>query len=280
MSEAEVILEVQDLVKTYPIRKGILIRRTVGEVPAVQGINLSLKRGQTLGVVGESGSGKSTLARMLIGIEKPTSGRVLLEGQDISAMDKPALRKLRSEVQMVFQDPYTSLNPRMTVGQIIGEAYVLHPHAIGPRGKDRSIMELLEFVGLEPGFIDRYPHQFSGGQRQRIGIARALAVKPKVLVCDEPVSALDVSIQGQVINLLRRLQRELGLTYLFIAHDLAVVRSIAHDVAVMHRGKVVEYASRDQLYRDPQDDYTKSLLAAVPNPDPSADRRRPIAARV
>ncbi|TDT33934.1 ABC transporter ATP-binding protein [Naumannella halotolerans] len=275
--ESDPVLEIRHLVKTYPVGRG-LFGRARGEIPAVQDVSLTLQRGRTLGVVGESGSGKSTVAKILVGVEKPTSGQVLLEGSDITAMTRSDRHALRNKVQMIFQDPYTSLNPRMSVGDIIGEAYTLHPDAVGPAGKRASVDEMLELVGLSPDHRHRYPHQFSGGQRQRIGIARALAVKPEVLICDEPVSALDVSIQGQVINLLRRLQRELGLTYLFIAHDLAVVRSIAHEVAVMHRGKVVESGPRDQLYDTPAHDYTKSLLAAVPEPDPRR-RRRPIVRR-
>jgi peptide/nickel transport system ATP-binding protein/oligopeptide transport system ATP-binding protein len=275
----DVILEVKNLVKTFPIRRGILIKHTVGEVRAVDDVSLRLQRGRTLGVVGESGSGKSTLAKMLVGVEKPTSGQVVLEGTDVTAMDREARRLVRSKVQMVFQDPYTSLNPRMSVGELIGEALTLHPEAIGPRGKDQTVKELLEQVGLEPSHIHRYPHQFSGGQRQRIGIARALAVKPEILICDEPVSALDVSIQGQVINLLRHLQSELGLTYLFIAHDLAVVRKIAHDLAVMQHGVVVVAGPGQAIYDDPQHPYTRSLLEAVPTPDPGVGRRRPIKVR-
>ncbi|MFC4631508.1 ABC transporter ATP-binding protein [Promicromonospora alba] len=261
------VLEVRDLVKHYPVRTGLL-RRSTGAVKAVDGVSLSLDGGRTLGLVGESGSGKSTLARVLVGIEKPTSGAVLVDGVDVSRLSRAGRKQLRRDVQMVFQDPYTSLNPRMSVGEIVGEPFAIH--GIDPAGGRRTAVgELLELVGLDPDHTSRYPHQFSGGQRQRVGIARALALRPKILVCDEPVSALDVSVQGQVINLLEDLQAELGLSYLFVAHDLGVVRHIAHDVAVMYLGRIVEQGPESEVYDGAQHPYTQALLSAVPVPDPS-----------
>ena len=233
----DVIIDVRHLSKVFPVRRGVVLRRTVAEVQAVDDVSFTLRRGRTLGLVGESGSGKSTVARMLVGVERPTAGQVLVDGEDVSTMSRSARRDLRRRVQMVFQDPYTSLNPRMSIGEIVGEPFRIHRDAVPPGGRERAVRELLDLVGLDPAHVHRYPHQFSGGQRQRIGIARALAVKPQVLVCDEPVSALDVSVQGQVINLLEDLQDELGLSYLFIAHDLAVVRHIADEVAVMYLGR-------------------------------------------
>jgi oligopeptide/dipeptide ABC transporter ATP-binding protein len=266
----DTILEVRDLTKVFPVRRGVVLRRAVGHVQAVDGVSFALRRGRTLGLVGESGSGKSTLARVLVGVEKPTGGQVLVDGVDVTTMSRAARRKLCRRVQMVFQDPYTSLNPRMSVGEIVGEPYRIHPDAVPKGGRDRAVKELLELVGLDPGHVHRYPHQFSGGQRQRIGIARALAVKPQVLVCDEPVSALDVSVQGQVINLLEDLQDELGLSYLFIAHDLAVVRHIADEVAVMYLGRIVEHGTAAEVYDHAAHPYTRALMSAVPVPDPSA----------
>ena len=267
---ADAIIEVRDLAKVFPVRRGVVLRRTVGQVQAVDDVSLTLRRGRTLGLVGESGSGKSTLARMLVGVERPTRGQVLVDGGDVSTMSRAARRRLRRRVQMVFQDPYTSLNPRMSVGEIVGEPFRIHPDAVPKGGRDRAVKELLELVGLDPAHVHRYPHQFSGGQRQRIGIARALAVKPQVLVCDEPVSALDVSVQGQVINLLEDLQDELGLSYLFIAHDLAVVRHIADEVAVMYLGRIVEHGSAADVYDHATHPYTRALMSAVPVPDPTA----------
>jgi oligopeptide/dipeptide ABC transporter ATP-binding protein len=271
-ADTDVVLEVRDLAKSYPVRRGTVLKRTVGQVQAVDGVSLTLRRGRTLGLVGESGSGKSTLARVLVGIEKPTRGSVLVDGQDVSTMSRAERRHLRRSVQMVFQDPYTSLNPRMSVAEIVGEPFRIHPDAVPPGGRRRAISELLELVGLDPDHANRYPHQFSGGQRQRIGVARALAVKPRVLVCDEPVSALDVSVQGQVINLLADLRSELGLSYLFIAHDLAVVRHIADEVAVMYLGRVVEQGVAADVYDRASHPYTRALLSAVPVPDPAAAR--------
>ncbi|MDB1089698.1 dipeptide ABC transporter ATP-binding protein [Streptomyces sp. ACA25] len=262
------MLEVRDLVKHFPITQGIVLRRRVGEVRAVDGLSLDLRRGRTLGIVGESGCGKSTLAKLLLGLEKPTEGTIRVRGQDITALRGKELLEARRNIQMVFQDPYTSLNPRMTVGDLVGEPFQIHTGVL-PRNRRRArVQELLELVGLNPDHINRYPHQFSGGQRQRIGIARALALEPEVLLCDEPVSALDVSIQAQVINLLEQLQDEMGLTYLFIAHDLSVVHHIADQLGVMYLGKIVEYGEAAEIYDAPTHPYTQALLSAVPVPDP------------
>jgi len=265
----EVVLETKNLVKHFPITRGIIFQKKVGAVRAVDGVDLQLRRGETLGVVGESGCGKSTLAKLLVGLERPTSGSINVRGQDMTRLRGAELRRARRNIQMVLQDPYTSLNPRMTVGDIVGEPFDIHPDVV-PRGdRKRRVQELLDLVGLNPEHINRYPHQFSGGQRQRIGIARALALRPEIIVCDEPVSALDVSIQAQVINLLERLQDEFGLSYIFIAHDLSVVRHIADRVAVMYLGKVVETGDEAQIYDKPTHPYTQALLSAVPVPDPT-----------
>ncbi|GAA3772635.1 dipeptide ABC transporter ATP-binding protein [Plantactinospora mayteni] len=272
----ETVLRVENVVKHFPISQGIVFKRQIGAVKAVDGVSFELRRGETLGIVGESGCGKSTLAKLLMRLETPTAGRAMLEGRDMFKLSGAALRRMRRNVQMVMQDPYTSLNPRMTVGDIIGEPFDIHPDA-APRGARRQrVQELLELVGLNPEHINRYPHQFSGGQRQRIGIARALALKPEVIVCDEPVSALDVSIQAQVINLLESLQDELGLSYIFIAHDLSVVRHIADRVAVMYLGKIVEIGTEDEIYERPTHPYTQALLSAVPVPDPKARAHREV----
>ncbi|MET7467724.1 ABC transporter ATP-binding protein [Micromonospora sp. NPDC005686] len=272
----EHIIEVRDLVKHYPVTRGVVFKKTIGQVKAVDGVSFDLKAGETLGVVGESGCGKSTLARVLMNLEKPTSGSVLYKGQDISKLSGGALRRLRRQIQLVMQDPYTSLNPRMTVGDLIGEPFEIHPE-VAPRGSRRGkVKELLDLVGLNPEHINRYPHQFSGGQRQRIGIARALALRPEVIVCDEPVSALDVSIQAQVMNLLEKLQAEFGLSYVFIAHDLSVVRHLSDRVAVMYLGKMVEIGTEDEIYERPTHPYTQALLSAVPVPDPTVRESKAI----
>jgi oligopeptide transport system ATP-binding protein len=267
-------MEARNLVKHFPITRGIVFKRTVGAVQAVDGVNLSLHKGETLGVVGESGCGTSTLAKVLVGLETPTSGSIIVRGQDVTKLSGAQRRRMRRDVQMVLQDPYTSLNPRMTVGDIIGEPYAIHTDVVPRRDREKRVQELLDLVGLNPDHINRYPHQFSGGQRQRIGIARALALKPKIIVCDEPVSALDVSIQAQVMNLLESLQNELDLSYIFIAHDLSVVRHISDRVAVMYLGKVVEIGNDTQIYEHPTHPYTQALLYAVPVPDPSLRGQR------
>jgi oligopeptide transport system ATP-binding protein len=273
--DGEPLLRVEGLVKHFPVTRGVLFKKHIGDVKAVDGVSFDLRRGETLGIVGESGCGKSTLARLLVRIETPTAGTALFEGRNIFDLDGPDLRRLRRNLQMVMQDPYTSLNPRMTVGDIVGEPFEIHPE-VAPRASRRAkVRDLLDLVGLNPEHISRYPHQFSGGQRQRIGIARALALNPKVIICDEPVSALDVSIQAQVINLLEQLQTELGLAYIFIAHDLSVVRHISDRVAVMYLGKIVETGTDDEIYERATHPYTQALLSAVPVPDPKGrgDRR-------
>ncbi|CAA9422370.1 MAG: Oligopeptide transport ATP-binding protein OppF [uncultured Pseudonocardia sp.] len=275
-TKTEPILEVDGLVKHFPVRTGIVVKRTVGHVRAVDGVSFTLHKGETLGVVGESGCGKSTLAQVLMRLEPPTAGAVRFHGEDVFAKKGRELQRLRRQIQIVLQDPYTSLNPRMTVGDIVGEPFEIHPD-VAPKGeRRRKVQDLLDVVGLNPDFINRYPHQFSGGQRQRIGIARALALRPEVIICDEPVSALDVSIQAQVMNLLGDLQREFGLSYVFIAHDLSVVRHLSDRVAVMYLGKIVEIGTEDEIYTRPSHPYTQALLSAVPVPDPAVrvDRQR------
>ena len=266
------LVEVRDLQKYFPIHAGLLSRH-VADVKAVDGVSFDIAAGETLGLVGESGSGKTTIGRMLLHLLPATGGSIRYNGAEITTMRSNDIRRLRRQIQIIFQDPYASLNPRMTIGEIIGEPLRIHGIATGKATQER-IQELLRLVGLRPYSANRYPHEFSGGQRQRIGIARALAVDPKFIVCDEPVSALDVSIQAQVINLLEDLQHQLGLTYLFIAHDLSVVRHISTRVAVMYVGKIVELSSRDDLYERPLHPYTQALLSAIPIPDPSAERRR------
>jgi len=269
----EPLLVVQNLKKWFPIKKGILIDRTVDHVKAVDDVSFEIYPGKTLGLVGESGSGKSTTGYCVLELLKPTSGSVRFLGEELTTMKKEDLRRMRREMQIVFQDPYASLNPRMTVGDIVGEPLLVHK--VGNRARRRkTVQELLEVVGFNPDFVNRYPHEFSGGQRQRIGIARALALNPRLIVCDEPVSALDVSIQAQILNLLKDLQGEFGLTYLFVAHDLAVVRTMSDDIAVMNKGKIVEAGPAERVYTQPQDEYTKALLAAVPVPDPHRMRER------
>ncbi|MFC5662392.1 ABC transporter ATP-binding protein [Kitasatospora misakiensis] len=271
---AEPILEVKDLVKHYPLTQGIVLKKQVGAVRAVDGISFELVKGETLGIVGESGCGKSTLAKVLMNLEKATSGQVLFKGEDITRLSGAGLKAVRRNIQMVFQDPYTSLNPRMTVGDIIGEPFEIHPE-VAPKGdRRRAVQDLLDVVGLNPEYINRYPHQFSGGQRQRIGIARGLALKPEVIICDEPVSALDVSVQAQVINLLEQLQNEFRLSYMFIAHDLSIVRHISDRVGVMYLGKMVEIGTEEEIYSHPTHPYTQALLSAVPVPDPSGREHR------
>ena len=266
------LIEVRNLVKYFPIRAG-LFSQHVGDVKAVDGVDFTIAQGETLGLVGESGSGKTTIGRLMLRLLEKTSGEVRFDGVDVTTADRTVIRKLRREMQIIFQDPFASLNPRMSVGEIIAEPLRIHGLAKGSAVEDR-VQELLKLVGLRPYSANRYPHEFSGGQRQRVGIARALAVNPKFIVCDEPVSALDVSIQAQVINLLEDLQAQFGLTYLFIAHDLSVVRHISTRVAVMYVGKIVELADRDVLYENPLHPYTQALLSAIPIPDPSRDQRR------
>ncbi|HEX9889733.1 MAG TPA: dipeptide ABC transporter ATP-binding protein [Nitriliruptorales bacterium] len=271
------LLEVRDLVKHFPIRQGIVFKREVGQVKAVDGVSLTLHEGETLGLVGESGCGKSTVARTILRLHEPTSGQAVYDGTDVFSVGAQRMRELRREMQIIFQDPYASLNPRMTVADIISEAWKIH-RGVLPKARWRErTHELLERVGLNPDHINRYPHQFSGGQRQRIGVARALALEPKVIICDEPVSALDVSVQAQVINLLEEIQNEFGLSYIFIAHDLSVVRHISDRVAVMYLGRIIELGDEDQIYNRPTHPYTQALLSAVPIPDPnSADRKERI----
>ena len=269
----EPLLEVTDLVKHFPIKRGILIDREVDQVRAVDGISFSVPHGQTLGLVGESGSGKSTACRAVLQLIAPTSGSVRFEGQEIAGLSRRQMRPLRQEMQMIFQDPYASLNPRKRIGQIVGDPLRRQDVASGGELRKR-VMELLERVGLSSEHYNRFPHEFSGGQRQRIGIARALALKPKLVIADEPVSALDVSIQAQIVNLLDDLQDEFGLTYLFVAHDIGIVRHISDRIAVMNNGKIVEQGSADQVCERPLDPYTKKLLASVPIPDPRESRAK------
>jgi oligopeptide transport system ATP-binding protein len=273
-STTEPILEVIGLVKHYPLTRGILFKRQIGAVKAVDGVDFTLGKGETLGIVGESGCGKSTVAKLLCNLERPTAGSIRFKGEDITKLSGKALKAVRRNIQMVFQDPYTSLNPRMTVGDIIGEPYDIHPEAAPKGDRRRRVQELLDVVGLDPEYVNRYPHQFSGGQRQRIGIARALALRPEVIVADEPVSALDVSIQAQVINLLGRLQSEFDLSYVFIAHDLSIVRHISDRVGVMYLGRIVEIGRDAEIYDHPTHPYTQALLSAVPVPDPEAREQR------
>jgi oligopeptide transport system ATP-binding protein len=269
----ERLLEVTALKVYFPITQGIVIERHIGDVRAVDDVTLTLRRGETLGLVGESGCGKSTLGRAILRLYRPTAGRIAFDGQDITTLEGAALRSVRRRMQMIFQDPYASLNPRMTVGGIVGEP--LDIHSIGTRGQRRQrVQELFETVGLDPSYAERYPHEFSGGQRQRVGVARALAVNPDLIVADEPVSALDVSIQAQIVNLLERLQTQFRLTYLFIAHDLSVVRHISDRIAVMYLGRIVELAPSRELYDAPRHPYTVALISAVPIPDPMVESKR------
>jgi oligopeptide transport system ATP-binding protein len=273
MPDDKVLLHVDNLVKHFPITQGIIFQKQVAAVRAVDGVSFDIYQGETLGLVGESGCGKSTTGRTILQLYKPTSGEVNFDGVDLVRLEKGELRRMRRKMQMIFQDPYASLNPRMTVGEIVGEPLIVHKIA-NQKEIDERVANLLELVGLNPSFASRYPHEFSGGQRQRIGVARALALQPPFIVCDEPISALDVSIQAQVVNLLEDLQSQFNLTYLFIAHDLSMVRHISDRVAVMYLGIIVELTDRDSLYRKPLHPYTQALLSAVPIPDPVADAKR------
>jgi oligopeptide transport system ATP-binding protein len=267
------LVEVKDLFKYFPIHAGLMSRH-VADVRAVDGVSFRIEEGETLGLVGESGSGKTTIGRLLLRLLPATKGEIIFENRDVLAMNRNEIRRLRRSIQIIFQDPFASLNPRMSIGEIIAEPVRIHGIASG-KGVEERVQELLSLVGLQPYHANRYPHEFSGGQRQRVGVARALAVDPRFIVCDEPVSALDVSIQAQIVNLLNDLQDELGLTYVFVAHDIGVVRHISDRIAVMNQGKIVETGDADQVCEHPRDDYTKKLLAAVPIPDPreSAVRR-------
>ncbi len=269
----DVLLDVKDLQVYFPITAGLIVQRKVADVKAVDGVSFGVKRGETLGLVGESGCGKSTTGKAILQLNRPTAGEVLFEGQDLTRLKGGNLRRFRRKMQMIFQDPYASLNPRMSVGSIISEPLTIHKLASG-KDKKEKVQNLLQTVGLNPYFANRFPHEFSGGQRQRIGIARALAVEPDFIVCDEPVSALDVSIQAQIINLLQDLQDQFNLTYLFIAHDLSVVRHISDRVAVMYLGHIMELTDRDSIFENPLHPYTKALLSAVPIPDPAVERQR------
>ncbi len=270
---SKTLIDVRDLKMHFPLTRGIVLQRVVGYVRAVDGITFSIERGQTLGLVGESGSGKTTIGRTIVRLYKPTAGQMLFGDQDLAKMEGEPLRQMRRRVQMVFQDPFASLNPRYTIGSLIAEP--MHIYSIGSNQeiRDRTV-ELLRVVGLRSEYIDRYPHEFSGGQRQRIAVARALAINPEFVIADEPVSALDVSVRAQVLNLLQRLQRQFHLTYLFVSHDLSVVRHVADRIAVMYLGKIVELADRDELYAAPKHPYTKALLSAIPIPDPQIEKRR------
>ena len=273
-TQENVLVEVNNLKMHFPVTSGLLFQREVAQVKAVDDISFSIRKGETLGLVGESGCGKTTAGRCILQLYKPTAGEVIFEGTDLTKLGGRQMRHMRRQMQIIFQDPFSSLNPRMTAGDIIGEPLVVHGLVKNGEEKREKVRELLENVGLHPYMADRFPHEFSGGQRQRIGVARALSVDPKLIVCDEPVSALDVSIQAQVINLLEDLQKQYDLTFLFIAHDLSVVRHISDRVAVMYLGKIVEIADRNEIYQNPLHPYTKALLSAVPIPDPVVDAQR------
>jgi oligopeptide/dipeptide ABC transporter ATP-binding protein len=270
----EPLIVVRDLVKHFPLKQGIILQRQVGAVRAVDGVSFDVMEGETLGLVGESGCGKSTTARLVTRLLEPTDGSIVYRGKDIAHSSRSELKPLRRDMQMIFQDPYSSLNPRKTVGSIIGEPFIIHRLETEEGARKKRVQELMDLVGLNPEHYNRFPHEFSGGQRQRIGVARAIALKPKLVVADEPVSALDVSIQAQIINLLAQLQRELGLTIIFIAHDLSVVRHVCDRIAVMYLGKIVEVADADQLFDHPRHPYTGALLSAVPVPDPRLAREK------
>ncbi len=274
MQTDNVLVRVENLTKHFPITQGIVIQRQIGAVKAVDNVSFDIREGETLGLVGESGCGKSTTGRTMLQLYRPTSGKVYYQDQDLTTLKGEDLRRMRRFMQIIFQDPYASLNPRLTVGDIIGEPLEVHRVEKSKKKRQERVQELLRRVGLNPYFINRYPHEFSGGQRQRIGVARALALQPKFIICDEPISALDVSIQAQVVNLLEKLQDEFGLTYLFIAHDLSMVRYISDRTAVMYLGKIVELAEREELYSHPLHPYTQALLSAVPVPDPVVERTR------
>ncbi len=270
---SKTLVDVRDLKMYFPVTRGIIFQRVVGQVRAVDGISFSIERGQTMGLVGESGSGKTTIGRTIVRLYKPTAGNILFDNKDLATLGGEELRQMRQRVQMIFQDPYASLNPRYTIGSLIAEP--MHIYKVASRAEiHERTAELLHVVGLRPEYIDRYPHEFSGGQRQRIAVARALSINPEFVIADEPVSALDVSIRAQVLNLLQRLQQQFNLTYLFVSHDLSVVRHVADRIAVMYLGKIVELSDRDELYAAPKHPYTKALLSAVPIPDPQIEKRR------
>ncbi|HEY7346809.1 MAG TPA: oligopeptide/dipeptide ABC transporter ATP-binding protein [Ktedonobacterales bacterium] len=270
---SDTLLTVNDLAMYFPLTSGLIIQRTHGYIHAIDGVSFSIRRGSTLGLVGESGSGKTTIGRCIVRLYKPTRGSILMDGVDLSQVAGNDLRQVRRKVQMVFQDPFASLNPRFSIGSLIDEPMRIHRIGTSRQARART-EELLELVGLNPAFYDRYPHEFSGGQRQRIVIARAISINPEFLIADEPVSALDVSIRAQILNLMQRLQRQLGLTYLFVSHDLSVVRHVADQIAVMYLGKIMELADRDEIYRRPKHPYTQALLSAVPIPDPKVEKNR------
>jgi oligopeptide transport system ATP-binding protein len=278
VSTNEPLLQVRDLRKEFPVKSGFVIERVTHSVKAVDGVSFDIAEGRTLGLVGESGSGKSTTGYCVLQLIKPTAGSIRFQGKELTELGREQMRKMRRELQIVFQDPYSSLDPRMTVGDIVAEP--LEVHGVGGRRDRRArVRELLDVVGFNPDYSNRYPHEFSGGQRQRVGVARALALNPSLIVCDEPVSALDVSIQAQILNLLKDLQRDFGLTYLFISHDLAVVRSMSDDIAVMKDGKLVETGTADEVYEHPKHEYTRTLLTAVPVPDPKRMQERRVERR-
>ena len=274
LAEAPELVKIRNLTMHFPVTRGALVPRVVGHVKAVDGVSFSIRKGETLGLVGESGCGKTTTGRCILQLEHATGGEILFDGKNLIDLDRKSMNALRQKIQVIFQDPYSSLNPRMKIGAIVAEPMMVHGTEPNQAARDTRVKELLRLCGLDPRFADRYPHEMSGGQRQRVGIARALSVRPEFIICDEAISALDVSIQAQIINLLEDLRDEFGLTYLFIAHDLSVVRHLCHRVAVMYLGKIVELADCDELYSHPMHPYTQALLAAVPVPDPEYERQR------